>query len=227
MQCKDVEFVVEQEGLAPLPEAARAHVATCSHCQGYVADLATIVAVANELPAEIEPPARVWISLQSQLEREGIIKTPVVSAQAERSSWWHGFNDLFRSRALASAAVGLVIVLAGVMQWQKPPDISSGVELPAGGSVPPWQISFKQTATVLNGQEVDLRNMQFASTSPMAPVDDSYRQSLQQVDEFIADCERRVNTAPEDELAREYLSNAYQQKAELLSAMMDREGSLD
>ena len=33
MQCKDVEFVVEQEGLAPLPEAARAHVAACSHCQ--------------------------------------------------------------------------------------------------------------------------------------------------------------------------------------------------
>jgi hypothetical protein len=68
--------------------------------------------------------------------------------------------------------------------------------------------------------------MQLASTSPAAPVDDSYRQSLQQVDEFIADCERRVNTAPQDDLAREYLSNAYQQKAELLSAMMDREGSL-
>jgi hypothetical protein len=68
--------------------------------------------------------------------------------------------------------------------------------------------------------------MQLASTSPMAPVDDSYRQSLQQVDEFIADCERRVKSAPEDDLAREYLSNAYQQKAELLSAMMDREGSL-
>src|ERR1700676_717883 len=116
MQCKDVEFVVEQEGLAPLPEAARAHVATCSHCQGYVADLATIVAVANELPAEIEPPARVWISLQSQLEREGIIKTPVVAVQAERSSWWHGFNDLFRSRALATAAVGLLIVGAGVVE---------------------------------------------------------------------------------------------------------------
>jgi len=35
-----------------------------------------------------------------------------------------------------------------------------------------------------------------------------------------------VNAAPQDELAREYLSNAYQQKAELLSAMMDREGSI-
>jgi hypothetical protein len=226
MQCKDVEFVVEQEGLAPLPEAARAHMANCSYCQEYVADLATIVAVANELPAEVEPPARVWISLQAQLEREGIIKTPAVPVRGERSFWWLGFNDLFRSRALATATVGLLIVVAGVMQWQKPPDPGVPGDFSHNLPVPQWQIAFKQTATVLNGQEVDLRNMQLASTSPLAPVDDSYRQSLQQVDEFIADCERRVGATPEDDVAREYLSNAYQQKAELLSAMMDREGSL-
>jgi hypothetical protein len=47
------------------------------------------------------------------------------------------------------------------------------------------------------------------------------------VNEFIADCERRVREVPSDELAREYLTNAYQQKAQLLSAMMDRGGSLN
>jgi hypothetical protein len=223
MQCKDVEFVVEQEGLAPLPEAARAHVATCNHCQEYVADLATIVAVANELPAEVEPPARVWVSLQAQLELEGIIKTPAVRGHVEASSWWHGFSDLFRSRVLATATVGLLIIVAGVVQWQKPPD--EVAQRPAGTSKPDWQIPFAQTAKVLNEQEVDLRNMRLAGTSPSA-VDTSFQQNLQQVDDFIADCEHRVSVAPQDELAREYLSDAYQQKAELLSAMMDREGSL-
>jgi hypothetical protein len=228
MQCKDVELVVEQEGLAPLPEAARAHVAGCRHCQGFVADLATIVSAAHELPAELEPPALVWLSLQAQLELDGIIKTPVVASQGERSSWWHGFSDLFRSRTLATAAVGLLIAVAGVVEMRQPPNrlVPETAKVVAGPAEPGWQIPFKQTAKVLNEQEVDLRNMQLASTSPMAPVDDSYRQSLQQVDEFIADCERRVKAAPEDDLAREYLSNAYQQKAELLSAMMDREGSL-
>jgi hypothetical protein len=221
MQCKDVEFVVEQEGLAPLPEAAQAHVAACSHCREYVADLATIVSVANELPAEVEPPARVWVSLQAQLELEGIIKTPVVLAHGESTFWWHGFNDLFRSRALATATVGLLIVAAGVLQLWQPPDV---VTVPvAATDKPDWQIPFAQTAKVLNEQEIDLRNMQLAGTSP---VDTSFRQNLQQVDDFIADCERHLKAAPQDELAREYLSNAYQQKAELLSAMMDREGSL-
>src|SRR2546421_2968129 len=221
MQCKDVEIVVEQEGLAPLPEAARAHVAACSHCQEFVADLATIVSVANELPAEIEPPVRVWLSLQAQLELEGIIKTPVVPAQGGRSSWWHGFNDLFPSRALATATVGLLIVAGGVLQLRQPPD--APLEVPGSVAEPAWQIPFAQTAKVLNEQEIDLRNMQLASTSA---VDASFRQNLQQVDDFIADCERRVNTAPQDDLTREYLSNAYQQKAELLSAMMDRGGSI-
>jgi hypothetical protein len=221
MQCKDVEIVVEQEGLAPLPEAARAHVAACGRCQEFVADLATIVSVANELPAEVEPPARVWLSLRAQLEVEGIIKTPVLPSQGERSSWWHGFNDLFRSRALAAATVGLLILAAGVLELRQPPD--EAFEAPASAARPAWQIPFTQTAKVLNEQEIDLRNMQLASTSA---VDTSFRQNLQQVDDFIADCERRVNTAPQDELAREYLSNAYQQKAELLSAMMDREGSV-
>ena len=226
MLCKDVEIVVEQEGLAPLPEAARAHVATCSHCQDFVADLAAIVSVANELPAEVEPPARVWVSLQAQLELEGIIKTPVVPAHGGRSSWWLGFNDLFRGRALATATVGLLIVAAGVLQLRQPPDAS----LETNGSVadPVWQVPFAQTAKVLNEQEIDLRNMQVANMqlASTSAVDTSFRQNLQQVDDFIADCERRVNAAPQDELAREYLSNAYQQKAELLSAMMDREGSI-
>jgi hypothetical protein len=221
MQCRDVEIVVEQEGLAPLPEAAQAHVAACSHCQEFVADLATIVSVANELPADVEPPARVWLSLRAQLELEGLIKTAVFPAHAEPSSWWHGFNDLFRSRALATAAVGLLIVAAGALQLRQLPN--APVEPPAGTVRPAWQIPFTQTAKVLNEQEIDVRNMQLASTSA---VDTSFRQNLQQVDDFIADCERRVNATPQDELAREYLSNAYQQKAELLSAMMDREGSV-
>jgi len=38
-------------------------------------------------------------------------------------------------------------------------------------------------------------------------------------------CERRVQAEPQDELAREYLSSAYRQKAQLLSAMMERQGS--
>jgi hypothetical protein len=223
MQCKDVEAVVEQEGLAPLPEAARMHVAGCPHCQEFVSDLATIVNLANELPAEVEPPARVWVSLRTQLELEGIIKEPVLAPAPERVSGWQGFRELFRSHALATVAVGLMILVAAALQIQLPRNATPKIQ--ESRNTPPIRVTLlAQTAFALNEQEHTVRNMRLASTSA---VDNSYRQSLQQVDDFIADCERRIKEEPQDELALEYLSSAYQQKAGLLSAMMDRGGSVN
>jgi hypothetical protein len=211
-----VEAVVEQEGLEPLPDAARSHVAGCRNCQGFVADFQAIVSAAERLPDEIEPPAHVWGSLRNQLELEGIIKE-TVTGPLEESWWWQGWGNLFRTRAFATVTVGLLIAAAGVYQLRQPQDPPTGDSLS-------WQLPFEKTAKVLNEQEVDLRNMHLTSTSP---VDASLEQNLQQVDAFIADCERHLKEAPQDELAREYLSDAYQQKAELLSAMMDRGRSVN
>jgi hypothetical protein len=210
MLCKEVEVVLEQEGWTPVPEAAREHLAGCSSCQSLVEDLTAIVATAHLLPAEIEPPARVWTSLRAQLEAEGIIKTPVAAGQG---SWWHGFSDLFRARVLATAAVGVLIVAAVALQFQHPQAPSTEA-----------QNIYSDTAAVLNNDEAHLLNMQLTSNSA---VDVSLRQNLEIVDKFIADCEQRMKEQPRDDFAREYLSGAYQQKAELLSAMMERGGSVN
>src|ERR1700744_1559781 len=121
MQCKEVSVVLEQEGWTPLPEAAREHVAGCGNCQSLVEDLTEIVATAHLLPAEVEPPARVWGSLKAQLEAEGIIKTKPAVVVAEKAPFWAGFQDLFRSRVLATGVVGLLVVAAVTSQLQRPP----------------------------------------------------------------------------------------------------------
>jgi hypothetical protein len=210
MQCKDVEAVLEQEGLAPLPEAARMHLAACTNCRYLLSDLSSITALANELPAEVEPPARIWLSLRARLEAEGIIHAPDVAGMS--SPWWQSFLELFRNRSVAAATVGLVLVFSALYQLQGP---NTG---PAGRTD-----LFADTALALSQQEHDLSSMQLAGTSP---VDASFRQNLQTIDAFIAECELRLKEEPRDELAREYLSRAYQQKAELLSAMMEQSGSL-
>jgi hypothetical protein len=216
MQCRDVEEVLEQEGLEPLPDAARAHVAACRHCQGYIADLETIVSAAHELPAEVEPPSRVWIALRTQLELEGIIREPQVPVK-ESAPWWDSFGRLFRSRALATVTVGALIVAAAILQVR----FSAGNQAPSGDD---WLHSIEQTRRVVNDQEIDLRNMHLTSTSP---VDTALQQNLQEIDDFIADCERHLKEAPQDELAREYLGDAYQQKTELLAVIMDRGRSVN
>lgn len=210
MQCKEVEVVLEQQGFVPVPEAARAHLVGCRSCQGLLADLTTIVATAHLLPAEIEPPRRVWVSLRSQLEEEGLIKDA-----GARGLWWQRFPESF-SRVLATAGVGLLIITAVVLQMRPP------------ASHPTEALNtyenYDETSTTLSNDEAHLPSMQLAGSNKL---DVALRENLDIVDKFIVDCEQRVKEQPGDELARDYLSGAYQQKAQLLSVMMEREGGVD
>jgi hypothetical protein len=209
MQCREVEVVLEQEGFVPVPELARAHLAGCSSCQNFIADLTAIVATAHLLPAEVDPPPRLWASLRLQLEEEGIIRSTV------RHSWWPSLSEFFRPRVLAATAVGLLIAAAAALQLQRP----AAQPTEARNA---YDTMYQDTSLTLSDDEAHLPAVQLASNSG---VDASLRQNLDIVDKFIVDCEQRVKEDPQDDLAREYLTGAYQQKAELISLMMDRGGS--
>lgn len=240
MQCKDVELVLEQEGIEPLPEEARAHLAGCRDCRNYISDLTSLVDAANKLPSEITPPDRVWISLRAQLEEEGIIRTPADVIPAEPASWWQSIHAFFSNRVLATAMVGIVLAAAIVFQIRIDrsarvvPSVQTAntgapllVDKTSGAEplVPPTTgDEFGRTARDLNDQEPVATGMILSSASP---VDASLRDNLKKVNEFIAECEHHLKEQPQDELTREYLSAAYQQKAELLSAMIERGRSIN
>ena len=261
MQCKELEAVFEQDGFGPLPADAREHLAACTNCQALLADFASIVATAAEIPAEVAPPERLWTSLRAQLQAEGIIQeqAPVVERQP---SWWQNLSAALTPRTLATAGVGIALALGLYLQTHKtatpsrtsPQEnvpvakVESGATTepanpPAPNSVPAPSPSFttqrasatshsaapaddvplrpspsELAATTLTNVEQDLPNMQLAGNSA---VDTSLRQNLRTLNEFIAECQLRLKQNPQDALAREYLYNAYQQKAELLSAMME------
>jgi hypothetical protein len=206
MQCREVEEVLAQEGCVPVPEVARAHLVGCNSCKNFIADLTAIVATAHLLPVEVEAPRRVWTSLRAQLEEEGIIRS------AERRSWWANFSELFRPRVLATSAVGLLIAAAVALQLQRP--TTQPTE-----ALNAYDNLYQDTSLTLDNDEARLPAMQLAGNSG---VDVSLRQNLDIVDQFIVDCEQRVKEQPQDDLAREYLTGAYQQKAELISVMMER-----
>jgi len=50
----------------------------------------------------------------------------------------------------------------------------------------------------------------------------SLQKNLAIVDNYIALCEKSVQEEPENEIARDYLYGAYQQKADLLAQMTER-----
>src|SRR6187549_2104749 len=118
MQCKDFEQVIEQSGLVHLPEAAEAHAAGCPACTALVEDFASIVAAASQIPAELDPPARVWVAIEAQLNAEGIIRPPRTFHPAERAPWWQGLGRLSRGRMWATVAVAALVLVAGVYRMR-------------------------------------------------------------------------------------------------------------
>jgi hypothetical protein len=231
MQCKDVAEIIEQQGFSPLPESARGHVTGCASCSSLLADFELIAATASQLPSEVEPPTHVWVALRAQLKAENIIREPQITIPADKSPWWQGFGLLIRGRGLAAAAITFAMIFAAgyfqVTHRSAAVPLADGT--PIVTSAPVVAEPFAVAASSLDQEEQSLGPMQTASTgvSPVSPVDDSLRENLATLNAFIKECRKRLQEDPNDQVARDYLASAYQQKAEILAAMMERGRSVN
>jgi len=221
MQCNELEQILEQQSGGPLPDLATAHISGCEACRGLTADLEAIRAAAIELGAEeVAPPERVWVSLRNQLEAEGIICETSPAAASVKHAWWFAFQR----PALAGAFLSLVLVAAGMISTTGNPSqmvgrltVAPQLELQHEASaVPTAENVFKEELRTVGEENISSLQTHDAAVS------DSIRRNLNIVDNFIAICEKNVREQPENEMAREYLYGAYEQKAELLATAMDR-----
>jgi len=217
MQCHEFEEVLEQhEGL---PADAAAHLNECARCHALVSDLEAIQAAARRLGTEeAEPPAHIWPALRAQLESEGLLRMPG-RAGAPALGWLGNWWETLSRPALAGAYLTLLLaaaVLVGVighLRQSQPAPSTATVQSPT-------LALDKQLASEERGAVQAMHQHDPAVTA-------SLRQNLDIVDNFIALCEKSVREEPQNEMAREYLYGAYQQKAELLAMMMDRDASGD
>ena len=218
MQCNELEQILEQHSDGPLPELANSHMNGCEACRALAADLEAIHTMAAGLGAEeIAPPEHIWITLRNQLEAEGIIHEPVPVDQSAGHGWWFAFQR----PALAGAFLSCVLVAAGMIST-----LGNSTQMAVHPTVPPQQQEASVMPSAENLFKEELLTVSNRNTAGFpardAAVSDSIRRNLNIVDNFIAMCEKNVREQPENEMAREYLYGAYEQKAELLATAMDR-----
>jgi fermentation-respiration switch protein FrsA (DUF1100 family) len=184
---------------------ARAHASECFQCRGLVEDFGAIQTAARELSAgDPEPPARLWISLRAQLEQEGLIRD-------RKKGRLRGLFAAIPRPALAGAY--LTILLAAAFA-------ASG---PIHRRVNEYRwIQGNQTAALGEQLNTAEQNTVASLTDTNPVVTASLHKNLAIVDNYIALCEKSVREDPENEIARDYLYTAYQQKADLLAQMADR-----
>ena len=192
--------------------SAVSHMAECARCRALIADLDSIRSAAALWPEE-EPPARVWIAIRSQLEKEGLIRTPSLRPSA---GWWERLRAFGAFRpALAGAYLSLVIVGAGLL----------GVQMKTVNSADQQAVWLQRAQSTMTPVAAELNTAETKAVPALQAQSNDLTATLNHnlaiVDNMISMCEKSVREDPQNEMTRDYLYTAYQQKADLLATMAE------
>ncbi len=195
------------------PSDARAHIRDCPLCRSMADDMEAIRTTARGMAYPLEePPARIWTSLVAQLEREGLIH----DGRGRAKSLWGWLDGMLAplprpvlAGAYLCALVAVAFALSGPIHTRL--------------NEHSWITSTERSTMPLDAQLDSAEEATVASLGNYNPaVTASLDKNLAIVNNYIVLCEKNVQEEPENEMARDYLFEAYQQKADLLAQMAER-----
>jgi len=196
-----------------------AHARQCGYCAATLSDLEQIRMSARELPWE-EPSPAVWANLRAALEAEDAFRVP-----GDRWAWL-GHLGLLRHPAPVGALASLAILgtLFTLSPARLEPVRTSEAGLVAGlGENAPAVMSVDEAAWARTIHELeDTYRAREPFLEPELKV--TYRQSLDSLNGSIRECLTSLQAEPTNTLARDYLLDAYSQKAELLTSAIEFSG---
>jgi hypothetical protein len=246
-----VEDLSTAEHIAEHALERQAHLKTCAACSALVAELDLIAASALALRGSEEPSPRVWNSIASALQQEGLIRPQasrpfVVSKPIVSKS----VAPQVTSRPIASRGVPTRDIAASAASSR------SFSSFAAGWGWRGWLVPAAAALLIAVGFFVNQRSLVHQLTQHIAPPattapaaggvagwnlaglnDDDllqeiqnqspemraqYVDNLRSANEYIRDAQSVVDANPNDEESRRSLLEAYQQKAMLFEMAMDR-----
>jgi hypothetical protein len=216
MGCSEFEKRLEKWMEGDCPAQGQAHVRDCPRCRALVEDLNLIQSVARDsAAAELEPPPHLWNSLRAQLVQEGLIH----DGRRASSGWFERIFGPIPRPVLAGAYLAAVIAVAFALSGPINQRINKARWLRGA------QSAMMPVSTQLNTVEQRTISSGPSSIPDSNPVvTASLHENLAIVDKYIALCEKSVQEEPENEIARDYLYDAYHQKADLLAQLGERGG---
>ena len=198
------------------PEVTR-HAAACPYCKVLLADLQLISTAGRDVTLS-EPPARVWANIRAALAEEGIIHA--------RPSFWQRWFPIANlapearpvGALLALAAMALVLI-GSIQNYEtsRPSDkmAHEGAVITAGFVPPGMSPAFVETVRQMEGTFRAQEN----SFEPAMQA--TFKKSLEALDASIEESWGQCQRNPSDLLARQYLVDAYQTKAEVLASALE------
>jgi hypothetical protein len=204
MTCEEFERVLQELGASHGIEQ-EAHLKSCSACSDLVSDLNAISQQARLLQASEEPSPWVWNSIELALRQDGLIH----GSQRERASTFAPLLN-WKLRWLVPLAAAFLVAF-GVLMHER------------GTGQPP--LSGTETARLQPGEAaMPSDDQQLLNTvgARMPSMRAAYETNLRSVNAYIRDAEQSAHSDPNDEVAQQYLMNAYEQRAMVYEMALDR-----
>jgi hypothetical protein len=196
MNCAEFQsglpYIIDGNGSAEEDE----HLRSCKICADLVQDLRYIAEQAKLLVPMEDPSPRVWSGISKSLEREGLVK-PAPARRGllgpQRQSWgW-------------MIPVAAVLALAfGISLWRQHSASQNLATSQASAQPPAIAAEDSDDQQVLD---------QLAQVRPALRAD--FEQNLHSVNAYIRDAKTTLQENPYDNEAKQYLMQAYEQKAML------------
>ena len=208
MTCAEFERVLpELEGAYSFEQEE--HVKTCRRCSSLALDLDAIAQQARLLQGSENPSPVVWNSIEIALKEEGLIHPASPGRFAVRSlpGWRMGW--------LAPVAA-ILLVAFGVLVQQQQSKLAHQKDTRSSAAV---TSSVRDAHGGPPTDEDQLLGM-VASRGPALRA--AYESDLREVDAYIRDAELSARNDPNDEIAQQYLMNAYEQRAMVYQMAMER-----
>jgi hypothetical protein len=211
MTCEEFERVLPELGSGHNIEQER-HLKSCSACSDLLEDLNAISQQARLLQGSEEPSPWVWNSIEVALRQEWLIRVPQ-QGQAQHPAPMLGW----KLRWLVPAAVASLIMF-GVLVFQRgtPSHVAKVNRQPAG--VVTADLSTGSLGT-MGSEDAQLLQTVSERTPSMRA---AYAADLESVNAYIRDAELSAHSNPNDEVAQQYLRNAYEEKAMVYEMALDR-----
>jgi hypothetical protein len=213
MTCKEFERVLPELGNGRNIEQEE-HLRSCSACSDLVADLKAISRQARLLQASEEPSPWVWNSIEVALRQEGLIR----HAQQEHPLL-HPPRLSWKLRWLVPAAAAFLVVFGVLLHQRGTSQLQVADQSSRPANVVTADLQRPKQSDVMGGEDLQLLETVASRTPSMRA---AYEANLRAVNAYIRDAEQSAHSDPNDEIAQQYLRNAYEQKAMVYEMALDR-----
>ncbi|MGH9493343.1 MAG: anti-sigma factor family protein [Terriglobales bacterium] len=182
---------------------AEGHLKSCAACAGLVADLQEIAGQARLLAAAEEPGEHLRARIMKSVAMEGLVRAAAPAPR--RALWWGAGQSRWAVPAWAGAVAALLLLAFGLNTMRETP------ANPAGA------VAVVHPAVLVDDDDLKLLSV----VEKRAPSKRArYKAHLEAVNASIRDAKRSAEQDPGNELARERLIQAYDQKSALYEMAM-------